>query len=153
MHLLTAKCSLINAWKGQGSRRSPELTSATKELFFVLSSRNVQPSLTRVLSSENPADGPSRRLSSLDSRLTNEACARIEKVFGGPGGHSFYLMALESNLILARNGTTLPHFSPHPSSQSAGVNLSSQILLEFEDMSNPYALPPFGLAGPVLRFL
>ena len=27
---------LINTWEGQGSKRSPELTSVTKELFFVL---------------------------------------------------------------------------------------------------------------------
>ena len=152
MHLLTAKWSLIPAWERLGGRRCPELTNATKELSFVLLSRNVQLSLTHVLSRENPTDGPSRRLSSLDSRLTNEAWERIEKVFGGPGGHSFDLLALDSNVMLPRNGTPLPHFSPHPSPQSAGGNLFAQNRLEFEDMSNPYVFPPFGLAGPVLRF-
>ena len=63
---------LIDTWEGQGSRRSPELTSATKELFSVLSSGNVQLSLMHVLSRKNPTDCPSRRSSSLDFRLTNE---------------------------------------------------------------------------------
>ena len=122
---------LIDRWEGQGSRRSPELTRATKDLFFVLSSRNVQLSLMHVLPSENLADGPSRRLSSLDYPLTNEASKRIEKVFGGREGHSLDLMALDSNVILARNGTPLLLFSPHPSPQLAGVNMCSQNLPEF----------------------
>ena len=62
-------------------------------------------------------------------------------------------MALDSNVMLGRNGSHLPHFSPHPIHQSAGVNLFSQNLLEFESMSNPYVFPPFGLVGPVLKFL
>lgn len=53
------------------------------------------------------------------------------------------LMALDSNVMLARNGTPLPHCSPHPSPQSAGVYLFSQICV----------FPPFRLAGPVLTFL
>lgn len=77
---------LIDTWEGQGSKRSPDLTSVTKELFFALSSRNVQISLTHVLSRENPADGPLQRLSRLDSCLTKEAWEGVEKAFGGPGG-------------------------------------------------------------------
>ena len=77
---------LIDIWEGQGSKRSPELTSVTKELFFVLSSRNIQISLMHVLSRENPADGLSQRLSRLDSRLTKEAWERVQKAFGGRGG-------------------------------------------------------------------
>ena len=45
------------------------------------------------------------------------------------------------------------HFSPHPVPQSVGVNLFSQNVLEFENMSNPYVFPPFRLVGPVLKFL
>ena len=62
-------------------------------------------------------------------------------------------MVLESNVMLEKKGTPLPNFSPKPIPQSAGVNLFSQNLLEFEDMSNPYVFPPFGLVGPVLKFL
>ena len=60
-------------------------------------------------------------------------------------------MALDSNVMLGRNGSPLAHFSPHPIPQSVGVNLFSQNLLEFENMSNPYVFPPF--VGPVLKFL
>ena len=77
---------LIDTWEGQGSKKSPELASVTKKLFFVVSSHNIQISLTHVPSSQNPADGPSRRLSRLDSCLIREAWERVEKVFGGPGG-------------------------------------------------------------------
>ena len=119
---------LIDMWEGQGSKRSLELMSVTKELFFVLSSRNVEISLTHVLSRENPADGPLQGLSRLDFRLTEEAWERVEKAFGGPGGYSFDLMALDSNIMLGKNGTPLPHFSPHPVPQSEGVNSFSQIV-------------------------
>ena len=68
---------LIDTWEGHGSKKSPELTSVTENWFFVLSSHNIQISLTHV---------PSRRLSRLDSRLTREACERVEKVFGVLGG-------------------------------------------------------------------
>ena len=96
---------LIDTWEGQGSKKSPELTSVTKKLLFLLSRHNIQISLTHVPSSENPAEGPSRRLSRLDSRLTREAWERVEKVSGGPGGHSFDLMALDSNVMLGKNGS------------------------------------------------
>lgn len=66
---------LIDTWEGQGSRRSPELTSVTKELFFFFFCP------LSVLSGENTADGPSQRLSSLDSRLAGEAWERVEKAF------------------------------------------------------------------------
>lgn len=56
---------LIDAWEGQGSKGSPQLTKATKDLFFELSERNLQLRLSHVKSSNNPADGPSRRLSGL----------------------------------------------------------------------------------------
>jgi len=62
-------------------------------------------------------------------------------------------MALDSNAVIGRSGSLLPHFTPFPSPDSRGVNLFSQNLLETEDMSNPYVFPPFGLAVPVLKFL
>lgn len=71
---------------------------------------------------------------------------------GGTSGHSFDLMALDSYAVIGRSGSLLPHFTPFPSSDSRGVNLFSQNLLETEDMSNPYVFPPFGLVGPVLKF-
>ena len=43
--------------------------------------------------SKSEEEGPSRRLSHLDSSLTKKASERVEKPFGGPGGQSFDLMA------------------------------------------------------------
>ena len=63
---------LVDTWEGQGSKKSPQLTSVINTLFFVLSNGNIQINLTHVASSENP-DGPLQRLSRLDSRLTREA--------------------------------------------------------------------------------
>ena len=51
---------LIDSWYGQGSRKSLELTNATKDLFFVLAACNLQLNLFHVSSRENNADGPSR---------------------------------------------------------------------------------------------
>ena len=144
---------LIDAWEGQGSKGSPQLTKATKDLFFELSERNLQLRLSHVKSSNNPVDGPSRRLSGLDSRLSDETWSLVEQTFGGTSGHSFDLMALDSNAVIGWSGSLLPHFTPFPSPDSQGVNLFSQNLLETEDMSNPYVFPPFGLVGPVLKFL
>ena len=144
---------LIDVWEGQGSTGSPQLTKATKDLFFELAERNLQLRLSHVKSSHNPADGPSRRLSRLDSKLSDESWGLVEQTFGGTSGHSFDLMALDSNAAIGRSGSLLPHFTPFPSPDSRGVNLFSQNLLETEDMSNPYVFPPFGLVGPVLKFL
>lgn len=50
---------MIGAWEGQGSRKSPQLTRVTKQLFFALSSRNIQLNLQYLPSQENQADAPS----------------------------------------------------------------------------------------------
>ena len=39
---------LIDSWYGQESRKSLELTNATKDLFFVLAARNLQLNLFHV---------------------------------------------------------------------------------------------------------
>lgn len=144
---------LIGVWEGQGSKKSLELTRITKRLFGILSRRNIQLQLSYVQSSVNEADTPSRRLSRLDSKLSERAWATVEKAFGGPEGHTIDLMSLDSNVVLGRDGRPLPHFSPHPSVNSQGVNLFAQDLNLAANMSNPYVFPPFGLIGPVLRYL
>ena len=63
-----------------------------------------------VPSQENPADAPSRRLSSLDYTLASEIWNEIELTFGGGQGHSCDLMALDSNAMSDR--------LRHPSSPS-----------------------------------
>ena len=144
---------VICAWEGQGSKKSLELTKTTKELFFVLTARNIQLHLGYLPSVENPADGPSRHLSRSDSRLSEDAWKLVESMFGGEVGHSFNLMALKSNVVIGKTGVALPYFSPYPSPSSKGCNLFCQDLRKTEGMSNPYVFPPFGLMGPVLKFL
>lgn len=143
---------LIGAWEGQGSR-SAQLTKATKELFWVLSDRNLQLCLSYVRSSDNLADDPSRRLSRMDSGLSKKAWSTVQRSFGGRVGHSIDLMALDSNSVTGKDGLPLPHFSPWPTPYSQGVNLFAQDLHLAENMENPYVFPPFILIGPVLKFL
>ena len=47
---------VIDVWGGQGSKSSSQLTSLTKQLFFELTSRNIQLNLLYVPSGENLAD-------------------------------------------------------------------------------------------------
>ena len=92
-------------------------------------------------------------MSRTDSNLSAEAFAAVEHAFGGVTGHSFDLMALDSNAVLGKDGKPLLHFTPHPSPFSAGVKLFCQDLTRIIEMSNSYIFPPFGLIGPVLKFL
>jgi len=101
----------INAWNAQGSRKSPQLTKVTKQLFLSsLSSRNIQVNLLYLPSQENHADAPSRSLSPLDSKLSSSAFAAVDQAFGGSTGHTFDLMALDSNAPMGKDGRPLPHF-------------------------------------------
>ena len=77
----------------------------------------------------------------------------MEQAFGGVTGHTFDLMALDSNAVIGRDGVRLPHFSPTLSPRSQGENLFCQDLGKMDNMSNPYVFPPFALLGPVLTFL
>lgn len=77
----------------------------------------------------------------------------MEQAFGGVTGHTFDLMAFDSNAVCGRDGVQLPHFSPTLSPRSQGVNLFCQDLGEMDNMSNPYLFPPFAILGPVLKFL
>jgi len=145
---------VIDTFQGQGSKSSPQLTLCTKELFFLLCKRNIQLKLYHVPSGENPADGPSRVLSLMDTTLSFRSWALVEECFGGVSGHTFDLMALDSNTALGRDGEPLPHFTPCASPGSWGVNLFAQDLTEERfPLSNPYVFPPFSLVAPVMRFL
>ena len=144
---------VIDVWGGQGSKSSSQLTSVTKQLFFQLASRNIQLNLLYVPSGENLADDASRCLSRCDSALSLTAFEAIDRAFGDTHGHSFDLMALDSNDVRGRDDYPLPHFSPFPSPQSRGVNLFCQHLRAMDCMSNRYVFPPFSLIGAVLKFL
>lgn len=145
--------SVINAWNNQGCK-SVQLNNALKKLFFTTSEHNMSLHLCYVPTNLNPADLPSRRLSSMDSKLTDSTWRMVQEVFGGKEGHSCDLMALDSNVMTDRRGERLPHFSPYPSPGSLGTNLFAQDLsMHSSILSRPYVFPPLVLVGPVLRFL
>ena len=115
---------------------------------------NFQLELCYVLSKENQADDPSRRISAVDAMVSAKAWKRVDCAFGVLSGHTFDLMALESNAQQDRNGLALPHFTPCASPQSKGINLFAQDLTESEHvLCNMYVYLPFCLIGPVLCFV
>ena len=125
-----------------------------KKLFTTTMELNVCLHLSYIRSNENPADEPSRRLSSIDCQLTENVWQNIQKEFGGPGGRTFDLMALDSNAMKDKSGNSLSHFTPGPSPGSSGVNLFAQDLTrQGPAMQRPYVFPPLILVGPVLRLL
>ena len=99
------------------------------------------------------ADAPSRRLTP-DCKLHPKLWQRVHQEFCGPKGHTCELMALDSNAMTEQDGSLLPHFTPHPSLQSCGVNFFAQDLSSGAPLPEyPYVFPPLSLMGPVLRFL
>ena len=127
-----------------------------KKLFATTMELNVYLHLSYIRTNENPADEPSRRFSSMDCQLSEDLWQIIQKEFGGPGGHTFDLMALDSNARKDGSGNSLPHFTPGTSPGSSGVNLFAQDLTRHAQgpaMRRPYVFPPLILVGPVLRFL
>ena len=131
---------LLDTWSRAGSR-SPQLTAATKEVFHLVSGRNIQLTLYKVPSKRNIADLPSRHLSPSDSRLSLQSWKRIQEAFGGEIGHTLDFMALDSNVQPDFEGSSLPHFTPFPTPQSAGVNLFAQNPITWKRKENRYVFP------------
>ena len=145
--------AVVNAWKNQ-SGRSPTLLRAIKSLFFTVTSFNIYLNLLFVPSAQNPADVSSRRLSRSDSTLHPAVWCKVQSEFGGPTGHSCDLMALDSNVMHDLDGKPLPHFTPHPSPHSSGVNIFSQDLLSKHFcVTRCYVFSPLALVGPLLRYM
>ena len=115
---------------------------------------NIALHLTYITSKENEADVPSRCLTTLDCKLHPKLWQRVQQEFGVPKGRTSDLMALDSKAITDQDGSLLPHFTPHPSPQSGGVNFFAQDLSSGAPfLEYPYVFPPLSLMGPVLRFL
>lgn len=131
---------LLDTWSRGGSR-SPQLTAATKEVFHLVSGRNIQLTLYKVPSKGNIADLPSRHLSPSDSKLSLQSWKRIQEAFGGEIGHTLDFMALDSNVQPDFEGSSLPHFTPFPTPQSAGVNLFAQNPITWKRKENRYVFP------------
>ena len=122
--------AVMHAWNNQGGK-SRDLNNAIKALFFTTTGLNILLRMFNVPTQENQADTPSHRLSSLDYKLAPEIWNEVQQEFGGVGGHSCDLMALDSNAMTDKLGHLLPHFTPYPSPGSLGVNLFAQDLTKF----------------------
>ena len=145
---------LCDTWERQHSR-SPPVLLALKELFWTTVELNLSLHLHFVPSHQNPADLPSRRLSLADSKLSSQLWAVIQTKFGGSRGHSFDLLASNSNAQRDLSGASLPFFSPTPSPYAAGVNVFAQHISSAEDsrFENCYAFLPSALIGSLINFL
>lgn len=105
--------AVMYVWNNQAGK-SRYLNNAIKALFFTTMDLNILLHMLYVPSQENPADAPSRRLSSLDYTLASEIWNEVQLRLGGEQGHSCDLMALDSNAMSDRLGRPLPHFTPYP---------------------------------------
>jgi len=103
------------------------LNDAIKKLFFTTAKLNIS-HLSFIPTSENEADAPSRRLTTLDCKLRPDKWAKVQEEFGGLRGYTRDLKALDSDVMTDRDGSPLPQFTPHPSPQSCGVNVFAQDL-------------------------
>ena len=110
--------AVIHSWNNQGGR-SASLNDVIKQLFFTILKLNISLHLSYVPTGENPADVPSRRLSAMDSRVTDSLVAVVQKECGDDG-RTCDMMALDSNAMLDCFGSRLPYFTPHQPPESAG---------------------------------
>ncbi|KAK3745980.1 hypothetical protein QZH41_014655 [Actinostola sp. cb2023] len=79
----------------------------------------------------------------------SKAWARVQSNFGGIRGHSVDLMALDTNAQQDLSGQPLPHFTPFPTPESAGVNLFAQSPQTAPAVwDNPYVFPTPQSRGP-----
>ena len=143
--LLTDNQALIAAWQRQGSK-SKTLNDILKSLFSITIRLNLDLQMQYINTSINPADAPSRTLSSRDAMLSESCWQEIESNFGP---HTCDLMALDSNAMSGVTGV-LRHFTPYPTPGSAGVNVFAQ---KVEEELNPYVFPPFSMIPSLLKFL
>lgn len=145
--------TVIDIWMGRGSR-SRALNAVAKRLFQLVTSRNIQLSMSYVPSGLNPADWFSRNLSKTESMLAPRCWERVQAEFGGFQGHNLDLMSLDVNSQCDKNGARLRHYTPYPTPGSAAVNVFNQDLSDCDGIRvRAYVFPPFSLISPLLRFI
>ena len=142
----TDNLPLVQAWNREGSKSS-DLTNVIKTIFELTLRFNIGLKLHHIPSKANLADTPSRALSKADCMLAKQSWSTLQHRWGH---HTIDLMSLDSNVQTDHDGKPLPHFSPWPTPNSAGVNVFAQTLQPSE---NAYAFPPLQMIGPLLRFL
>lgn len=141
--------AFLHAWNNEGSKSS-ELNDVLKKIFQLTLDLDIVLNLFYVSSENNLADQPSRELLKSDSMLTKEIWHLIQRIYGGPDGHTYDLMALDSNCMKSNDGSVLKHFTPFPTPRSDGVNVFAQ---DIPNGKNCYAFPPFNMVIPLLKFV
>ncbi|KAJ7384821.1 hypothetical protein OS493_019498 [Desmophyllum pertusum] len=152
VYALVDSAVLLGCWERQYDS-SHAILEALKYLFWTTVDLNVAISLQYVKSADNPADAPSRRLSLVDSALAPRIWSIVQRVFGGPGGHTCDLMARDSNAQRDDNGIPLPYIAPMATPQALGVNLFVHDISRVEGsvFESCYVFPPLQLIGPILN--
>ncbi|KAJ8319535.1 hypothetical protein KUTeg_002916 [Tegillarca granosa] len=141
VEVCTDNMAVICAWNSQGGK-SQGLNDLIKQIFKVVMLYNIDLHLSFVSSVQNVADGASRILSAADTMLNARSWLKVEDCFEP---HTVDLMSLDSNVMCSSDNKPLPHFTPWPTPETAGVNVFSQDLTK---ESNPYVYPPFVLIFP-----
>ena len=139
--------ALPYAWDNEGSKSS-ELNVILKELFNLTIDLDIALNLVYLPFKKNLADDPSIILTKNDAMLSIEVWKKLKKYFGGLKGHTYDLMALDSNCMKSNTGELLKHFTLFQTPGSHGVNVFPQILSKCE---NYYVFPPFNLGIPMLK--
>ena len=111
---------LVRAWSNQGGK-SKALSDVIQTMYETTLKFNIALALVYVPSRDNPADTPSRALSDSDCMLFPRVWREVERCWGP---NSIDLMALDSNAPRDSHGFRLRYFTPWPSLESAGVNIS-----------------------------
>lgn len=93
------------------------------KLFFTTAKLNISLHLSYIPTSENEADAPSGRLTTLGCKRHPDVWAKVQQEFDSQRGHTCDLMALDSNAMADQDASPLPYFTPNPSPQSRGVNV------------------------------
>ena len=142
VHCQVDNQAVLHTWTARGVR-SRAMNVLAKRIFLLTQQRNVHLHMTYIPLQQNPADGFSRKLTASDPMPAPCCWEGVQKYCGGPRGHNLVFMSLDSNVQRDKHGVPLPHFTPHPTPASKGVDLFSQKLpLGDTDSLNPYCPPP-----------
>ena len=100
--------ALLGSWQSGGGSNT-EINDVITAILRCSQEFNFSIDMQYVSLAENQADASSRRHSDLDCTLSEEACSRVQRLFGP---HAFDLMLLDSNSRRDPHGNRLPHFTP-----------------------------------------
>jgi hypothetical protein len=134
---------LWHAWSGLRAH-SPSLASILRDIFLLCLERNTDLRLIWVPSAANPADAPSRQLSSADSALCDPF---RHELWARYGPFSIDLMALHSDVFRRPYGSPIPFFAPTACPGASGVNVFAQSRL----LGVLYVFPPFIMIPHLLQ--